>query len=212
MDWQTALSAGAVLAIASAVVARWVRNHARPRQAMSRLADLHSRPEQAANIGGVERREPDEKAWLLARAVQSANDCVSITDSSDCILYVNDAFLRTYEYDEGELLGQPISIVRAQNDPEIVKGIADGTRGEGWRGALWNRSKSGRVFPVSLTTSAVRDDEGGIVAAIGIARDMTREMATEEALRRTEMWCPAQWSRMPTTSSSRSIAKAIASR
>jgi two-component system, cell cycle sensor histidine kinase and response regulator CckA len=188
MDWETTLAAGAVLAIASAVVARWVRNHARPRQVMSPLADRHSHAsEQAANTDSVERRGPDDKAWLLARAVQSANDCVSITDSSDCILYANDAFLRTYEYDEGELLGQHISIVLAQNDPDMVKGIADGTRGEGWRGTLWNRSKSGRVFPVSLTTSAIRDDEGGIVAAIGIARDMTREMATEEALRRTEM-------------------------
>ena len=187
--WETTLAGGALLAIASAVVALWLRNHARLRRARS-LAVPHPyarHPKQTGAIDRIERHGPDEKVRLLARALHSAHDCVSITDSSDCILYVNDAFLRTYEYAEGELLGQHISIVRAQNDPDIVKGMADGISGEGWRGTLWNRSQSGRVFPVSLTTSAVRDDEGGIVAAVGIARDMTREMETEEALRRAEL-------------------------
>ena len=191
MDWATTLTAGAFLAIATALAALWVRNRARLRQATAASAGRrpHSpHPEQPPTIDGVKRHEPDEKVRLLAWALQSANDCVSITDSSDCILYVNDAFLRTYEYGQGELLGQHISIVRAKNDLRFVHGnAADGTRGKGWRRTLWNRSRSGRVFPISLTTSAVRDDEGRIVAAIGIARDMTREVETEEALRRTEM-------------------------
>ena len=190
MGWETTLAAGALLAIASGVVALWLRNQARLRRAMS-LAVPHPyarHPKQTRAIDRIERHGPDEKVRLLAGALQSANDCVSITDSSDCILYVNDAFLRTYEYGEGELLGHHISIVRAKNDRRMVHGIAaDPTRGEGCRRTLWNRSRSGRVFPISLTTSVVRDDEGGIVAAVGIARDMTREMETEEALRRTEI-------------------------
>jgi len=193
IDWTAALAASALLSIASSVVTFWivaVRNHAHPRHSALAPADkephLPPAPSLAAS-DSLERQESDTQVHLLARALQSVNDCVSITDSSDCILYVNDAFLRTYEYDEGELLGRHISIVRAENDPDTARWIADGTKSDGWRGTLWNQSKSGRVFPVSLATSAVRDDHGQIVAAIGIAKDMTREVETEEALRRTEM-------------------------
>ena len=38
----------------------------------------------------AERRAAVAKAHLLARALQSANDCISITDTSDRILYVNE--------------------------------------------------------------------------------------------------------------------------
>jgi PAS domain-containing protein len=70
---------------------------------------------------------PSDLRWvtgLLAHALRSISECVSITDTADRILFVNDAFLRTYGYEEDELLGQHISIVRAQkNAAERVREI-----------------------------------------------------------------------------------------
>jgi PAS domain S-box-containing protein len=40
---------------------------------------------------------------------------------------------------------------------------------------------------VALATSTVHDEQGAIVAVVGVARDMTHEMAAEESLRRTEI-------------------------
>ena len=57
---------------------------------------------------------------------------------------------------------------------------------ESWRGELWNRTKSGRVFPVSLTASIVRDDHGQRIAAVGVARDVTKEKQAEADLRASE--------------------------
>src|SRR5688572_17831091 len=78
---------------------------------------------------GIPARQPEGRVHLLAHALQSASECITITDTSDRILYVNDAFLRTYEYQESELIGQPISMVRApDNRLEVVDGILEATK------------------------------------------------------------------------------------
>ena len=132
-------------------------------------------------------RESLQRLQLLAHALQSANDCITITDTTDHLLYVNRAFLRTYEYTEQELLGQHISVVRSgHTDPTILDAMGAATMREGWRGEVWNQTKTGRVFPVSLTTSMVHDERGEIIAAVGVARDVEKEKLAEEALRRSE--------------------------
>ena len=186
-------AAGVSVALVCGALVLWVvtaRTHARAREAAeSALVSSQQRLRHslsAAEIDILERKQVEGQVRLLAHALRSANDCVSITDTTDHILYVNDAFLRTYEYEEQDLLGRHISIVRSENDPDVLNGIAGGSDGEGWRGTLWNRSRTGRIFPVSLATSAVHDDEGQIVALVGVARDMSREVAAEAALRQAQ--------------------------
>lgn len=132
-------------------------------------------------------RQAEDRLKLLAHALQSASDCITITDTSDRILYVNEAFLRTYEYEESEIVGKNVSILRsADNRADIVDGILPATKRDGWRGVIRNRSKSGREFPVSLATSMVKDERGRVIAAVGVARDRASEEAAESALRASE--------------------------
>ena len=133
---------------------------------------------------GRRKKEIESRARLLVQAVDAASDCVSLTDADGHIVYVNDAFARTYGYSERELIGRPISGLRApDNPPEVVDDIIPATRAGGWRGVLWSRSKEGRSFPVFLATSTVRDGAGAAIAALGVARDVTHEQAAESALR-----------------------------
>ena len=130
--------------------------------------------------------EGQRRLHLLAHALQSANDCISITDTNDHLLYVNEALLRTYEYTEQELIGRHIGILRSGHTAvEVLEEMGEATRRQGWRGEVWNQSKSGRIFPVSLATSMVRDERGQIIAAIGVARDVSQERLAEE--RRKEL-------------------------
>ena len=120
---------------------------------------------------------------LLAQALLCVDECVSITDRADRILFVNSAFLRTYGYQEHELVGQNISLVRG--DPRLKGGVEQiraGTLAGGWRGQLWNRRKDGSEFPIALSTATVRDDAGEAIALIGVARDLTDRSLTEEQL------------------------------
>jgi two-component system cell cycle sensor histidine kinase/response regulator CckA len=132
------------------------------------------------------RQSTEARVTLLAHALHAANDCIAITDATDHILYANAAFLRTYEYDVDDVIGRHISLLR----PEAHRGGVDGPptsfEWEAWRGELWNRTRSGRVFPVSLTASIVRDDHGRRIAAVGVARDVTKEKQAEADLRASE--------------------------
>lgn len=128
-----------------------------------------------------ELRASERHSRMLARALQSANECVSITDLEDRILYVNAAFRQTYGYREDELIGQHITMVRSDRTPrEIQDEIPLATRSGQWTGELWNRAKDGREFPIMLTTSVICDESGEAIGYVGIARDITGNRRSEE--------------------------------
>lgn len=124
----------------------------------------------------TEKNEIKQKVNLLAQSLQSITDCVSITDQDDLIIYVNKPFLETYGYTENELIGKNISLVRTpetehMRTQDILSAAIDG----GWRGEIINRKKGGILFPVHLSLSAIRDENGKIIAVIGVAMDNTEE-------------------------------------
>ena len=136
-------------------------------------------------IDVTEQRTNEARLKLLAHALQSAGDGIAITDPARRILYVNDAFLRTYEYTEAELLGESIDIIRAPDELPDVPDHAS-PADAGWRGEVWNRTKTGRLFPAALATSVVRGDDGTVVATVSVARDVTNQQLAEDALRSSE--------------------------
>ncbi|MCS7181968.1 MAG: PAS domain-containing protein [Thermoanaerobaculum sp.] len=128
-----------------------------------------------------------EHVRLLAHALRSISDCVCITDAENRIMFVNDAFCRTYGYRVDALLGQDIGLVRLPEDPtptmlETLRQTAAG----GFQGEVWNRTKDGRKILIRLSTSVVRDEAGTPLALVGVARDITVERQREEALRQAQ--------------------------
>jgi PAS domain S-box-containing protein len=133
------------------------------------------------------RKQAEEELNMLAQAIRSTSDCVSITDMEDNILFVNNAFLKTYGYEEAELIGKNIDVVRSTNNPsEVVEEILPATLRGGWQGELLNRRKSGGEFPIFLSTSIVRGEHGEPLALIGVARDIGERKLLEEQLRQAQ--------------------------
>ena len=131
-----------------------------------------------------ELRASEARLRLLAHALRCADECISITDTEDRFLYVNEAFFRTYGYREQELIGQHVAILRsARTSAEAQNEILPATLAGSWRGELWNRSKEGREFPISLSASPIYDEDGRKVALVGVARDITESKRMEEAIR-----------------------------
>jgi len=131
-----------------------------------------------------ERKERDRQINLLARALESVNECVSITDLEDKVLYINSTFEKVYGYKREELIGKPISIVRSEkNTPEMVKDILPKTLEGGWTGEIWNKRKNGEDFLIRLSTSPVLDENNRIIALIGVATDITKEKEQFEKIK-----------------------------
>lgn len=131
----------------------------------------------------TEKKEIERRVDLLAHSLESISECVSITDTEDRIIYVNESFLHTYGYQLEELTGQHISIVRP---PEIkdfqVRSFLTKTGEGGWRGEIMNKRKDGSFFPILLSSSAIKDENGKLIAMIGVAMDITEMRKNRDEL------------------------------
>ncbi len=129
----------------------------------------------------------DSEKTMLAYAIKSIRECVSVTDTDDKIIFVNDAFLKTYGYERSELIGKSMDIVKsANNPPEILREILPKTLQGGWTGEIINRKKDGSEFPVSLSTSVIHRNNGHPDALIGVAIDITQRRELETLLQQSQ--------------------------
>jgi PAS domain S-box-containing protein len=153
------------------------------------IFDAEGNPQNAVIVSRdvTDRKVAQKEINMLASALRSTAECVSITDMQDNILFVNEAFLKTYGYTEDEILGQPITILRSkEHRNEDLSAFLPATLKCGWQEELWNRRKDGTELPVFLSTSAVRDSQGQVVGLIGVATDITKRKEAEGALRKSE--------------------------
>lgn len=105
------------------------------------------------------RSLPLDLAW---RALDAAPDGITITDAAGTILYVNPAFTRITGYARADAIGRNPRILKSgQHGPEFYAALWNAltTAGE-WRGQIWNRRKSGEIFPERISIMAIRDHQG----------------------------------------------------
>jgi PAS domain S-box-containing protein len=135
----------------------------------------------------TERKLAEARITTLAHAVESTSELICITDLHNRFTFVNRAFQQTYGYAEGEILGKtPDILFSLKNPPKLIGQITEQTRLGGWRGEVLDRRKDGTEFPISLSTSRIVDESGGIIGLMGVARDITERTRTQEALRESE--------------------------
>ncbi len=122
----------------------------------------------------------NEQLKLLGHSINSISEMVSITNKEDRFIFANQAFLKRYGYSEKEVLGQTPAILHEdqQNPCILIKG------GSRWNGELVNVTKSGERFHIKLETSVVKNDKGEPIGNIGIARDITEQLKSEETFRK----------------------------
>ncbi len=131
----------------------------------------------------TERKQQREMMRLLSHALSSLSECVSITDTKNKLIYVNKAFEDTYGYSLEELTGKNISIVSPENKDQQHSGtILESTKSGGWSGELINRRKDGTEFHIFLNTSIITDEKGEKLALVGVASDITSQIAAEKKL------------------------------
>jgi PAS domain S-box-containing protein len=133
----------------------------------------------------TERHLLREKMRLLSHTIECLSECVSITDTTDQIIFVNNAFQKTYGYNQEELLDKSISIISSpSNDPDLISSILPETLKGGWQGEILNRRKDGTEFPVNMASSKVVDENGAVIALVGVATDITARLQAEQQLKK----------------------------
>ena len=107
-----------------------------------------------------------------------------ITDAQGSIRWVNDAFCSIYGYQRDEVLGgNPRILKSGRHDADFYAGFWRQLLQAGhWRGEVWNRRKTGEVFPVELSIQALRGSKGHIRRFISVFSDISERKRNEEAL------------------------------
>lgn len=112
-----------------------------------------------------------------------------VRDTDGTIAYTNPAFERMFGYGEGELLGQPVSILNAPvaaPPEETAAAIFRQLRDTGqWRGEIQNRRRDGSVFHCHASVTGSHHPEHGAVW-ISLHQDVTARVRAEAALRESE--------------------------
>jgi len=122
---------------------------------------------------------------LLAAIVESSDDAIISKDLNGNVTSWNAAAERIFGYSAAEMLGKPIAIIipegRKSEEASILARIRRGERVDHYETV--RRHKSGELISISLTVSPVHSDEGTIVGASKIARDVTERKRLQEAQR-----------------------------
>jgi len=129
------------------------------------------------------RKRAEEEILVLAHSLKSVNECVSITDFENKIIFLNESFLKTYGYTEDELRGKTIEIVGSKkNAPGIINEVYQATLQGGWQGELINTKKDRSEFPIFLSTTVIKDKSDKPLGLIGVASDITERRNKEKEL------------------------------
>ena len=119
----------------------------------------------------------------LAAIIESSEDAIASKDLNGIITSWNKSAERLFGYTAEEIIGLPVTTIIPpelhHDEPRILEKIRNGEPIEHFQTVRVH--KNGRRIDVSLTVSPIRDDNGKIVGAAKIVRDITRQKKLEEA-------------------------------
>ena len=106
--------------------------------------------------------------------IANAPDPVFVSDLEGKILQANDAVSELLGFRRDEVLEQSLSrFISEEETREFTAALKEVVERGVTRNAVLNpRSATGEVIPTSLNASALRDEEGNVIGAIGVLRDM----------------------------------------
>jgi two-component system, sensor histidine kinase and response regulator len=128
---------------------------------------------------------PEEKLRLLLLAMEQSPVSVVITDTGGRVVYANSHVTRATGYEQEELLGRNVRVMRSGRQPrEFYARLWETiSAGRVWRGEFHNRRKDGTLFWESASISPVRNDTGTLTHYLAVKEDVTEEKEAQEKLR-----------------------------
>ena len=147
--------------------------------------------------GPTRRREPSTTLNIsrdghmplsLENALSVFEDLSSamiLTDRTGTIQRVNHAFTQVTGYSQEEAIGNnPRMLQSGRHGSEFYAKLWDQLTTTGhWQGEVWNRRKSGEIYPEWLSIAGLRDENGAVVYYLATFSDISEAKRVEEEVR-----------------------------
>jgi diguanylate cyclase (GGDEF)-like protein/PAS domain S-box-containing protein len=132
----------------------------------------------------TERRRAQERMLLWSRVLEDSAEGIMITDPQGTIVTVNKAFTEITGYSAEEAVGgNPRLLQSGRHDAAFYRALWGAISRVGrWQGEIWNRRKSGEIYPEWLSITAVRDEAFRLTHHVGIFADITQRKQSEDRI------------------------------
>lgn len=123
---------------------------------------------------------------IIDTIFNSVEEGIMIADTKSRIIHVNPAFEFVTGYTYEEAVGQRPSLLNSGiHDQEFYTKMWATIREHGkWSGEIWNRRKTGDIYPEWLTIVAIHNEQGDIVNYCGIFEDISAQKNAENEIER----------------------------
>lgn len=134
----------------------------------------------------TERRLAEDALQLSASVFEQSPEGIMITDAALHILRVNRSFTQITGYTPEEVLGRTPRVLRSgKHEPAFYALMWKSIQSTGgWRGEIWNRRKSGEIYPEWLSITAVRDTRGEVSRYVATFSDIAEQKRADEERKR----------------------------
>jgi len=131
-----------------------------------------------------EQKKAQDQLQLAATVFQTASEAMMVTDKNDVIQMVNPAFSKITGYSEAEVCGHTPALLSSGHHGSAYyeKMHLDLENTGTWQGEIWNRRKSGEIYPEWLSISTIYGDDGEVLQRVSLFTDITSRKRSEERI------------------------------
>ena len=133
-----------------------------------------------------------QRLRLAEKVFESAGEAILVTDARTRVVDVNPAYLEVTGFSREEIIGATPKIANSgRHDPAFYREMWKSIMTTGsWSGEVWDRRKSGEIFPQLLTINQINDSHGQVSHYVGIFKDISHQKAIEQKLERLAYYDP----------------------
>ncbi|MDP3538357.1 MAG: EAL domain-containing protein [Azonexus sp.] len=137
------------------------------------------------------RRQMEQELRITATAFES-QAAIMVTDVEQRILRVNPAFTKLTGYSAQEAVGQKPSLLKSgRQDATFYRRMWGALQRSGhWQGEIWNRRKSGEIYPEWLTISAIHDEQDRLTHYVSTFSDISNLKVAESEIHNLAFYDP----------------------
>ncbi|WP_051249748.1 sensor domain-containing protein [Maridesulfovibrio zosterae] len=128
--------------------------------------------------------ESNVNLQFMQHVFDNTLDGIIITDKKGKALQINPAFTEITGYTLDDIRGENPRVLKSNyHEPDFYKKMWETIEQTGlWSGELWNRRKSGEIYPQRLCISAIYNSDGEITHYVGVNNDLSELKRKEDKI------------------------------